>query len=106
MAPSQDDVNDLVLDMYFRQSWSDPRLRFLEPGLGVGSVHLDWRVVERIWVPDTVFTNTRAASLHTIPVPNRPDETRNKTYWMFTCCHFTTDSFVLRRRVAWSTLND
>ena len=82
MAPSQDDVNDLVLDIYFRQSWSDSRLRFLEPGLGVGSVHLDWRVVERIWVPDTVFTNTRAASLHTIPVPNRPE--KNKTYWMFT----------------------
>ena len=72
MAPSQDASNDdLVLDIYFRQSWRDPRLRFPDPGLGVGSLHLDWRVVDRLWVPDTVFTNTRTASLHTISVPNR-----------------------------------
>ena len=82
MAPSQDGINDdLVLDIYFRQSWTDPRLRFPEAGLGsVGSLHLDWRVVDRIWVPDTVFTNTRAASLHTISVPNRPEETKAEPF--------------------------
>ena len=100
MAPSQDGINDdLVLDIYFRQSWTDSRLQFPEAGLGsVGSLHLDWRVVDRIWVPDTVFTNTRVARLHTISVPNRPEKTRAKILEMFTNA-IHSDSSVFHRRV-------
>ncbi len=49
------------MDMYFRQYWTDPRLRFDPAALGGRDklVLLDRDSVRRFWRPDTFFVNER-----------------------------------------------
>ena len=56
----------MTIDLYFRQAWTDERLKYddgpiVRGGKGLSSV---------IWVPDTFFVNAIAASDHEITVPN------------------------------------
>ena len=57
----------LTLDMYFRQSWEDPRLGFSDPKPSrFTKITGGQEVLEDIWVPDTFFVNElRSESLVT-----------------------------------------
>ncbi|XP_054162829.1 gamma-aminobutyric acid receptor subunit beta-like [Oppia nitens] len=52
--------------MYFRQTWTDPRLGHSYPGIKVvGSQPF----IDRIWIPDTFFSNADSNQLSTVSVP-------------------------------------
>ncbi|CAM1304922.1 GABRA4 (predicted) [Pycnogonum litorale] len=58
------------MDTYFRQRWTDHRLRF--DGYGqVDVLSLDMKMLDRIWKPDTYFHNGLNSYLHTITRPNK-----------------------------------
>ncbi|KAJ8297636.1 hypothetical protein KUTeg_024167 [Tegillarca granosa] len=60
---------DYSVDMYFRQTWEDPRLKFNHPG--IVKLELDNKMISRVWVPDTYFSNEKEARFHDVTVPNR-----------------------------------
>ncbi|XP_064636322.1 gamma-aminobutyric acid receptor subunit alpha-5-like [Lineus longissimus] len=56
------------MDCYFRQYWTDKRLRFKGPKRSL-PVHIS--ILKRIWKPDTFFQNGRGSYLHMITTPNK-----------------------------------
>lgn len=58
---------DYQIDFFFRQSWIDPRLKH--------SYHSELTVanamLEKIWVPDTYFENSKNSHFHSVTVPNK-----------------------------------
>ena len=58
------------LDCYYRQSWKDERLAF-NATAGISELSLDWKILNLIWKPDTIFVNGKKSKLHKITVPNR-----------------------------------
>jgi len=69
MGPVDDSKEAYSLDCYFRQSWLDKRLSYNTSGLN--ELALNWKFLEKIWVPDTFFVNGKKSFLHAITVPNR-----------------------------------
>ena len=58
---------DYQIDFFFRQQWYDPRLRHAYRNtLTVSNAMLD-----RIWVPDTYFENSKNSYFHEVTVPNK-----------------------------------
>lgn len=49
-------VQSLKLQMAFRQKWIDPRLKFNESSDGSG--YLSLTDVNKLWLPDTFFSNS------------------------------------------------
>ncbi|XP_074651547.1 gamma-aminobutyric acid receptor subunit alpha-6-like [Tubulanus polymorphus] len=68
MGPISEADMAYSMDCYFRQTWEDDRLRFRGP-MPMLSVHNV--ILEKIWKPDTYFTNGRGAYVHTITTPNK-----------------------------------
>ncbi|XP_020625078.1 glycine receptor subunit alphaZ1-like [Orbicella faveolata] len=54
------------LDIFLRQSWTDPRL---DHGLR-GTLSLSNTIVSQIWLPDSYFKNAKDASFHDVTTPN------------------------------------
>lgn len=69
IGPIDETKEVFSLDCYFRQSWSDPRLKFNTSG--ITQLALNWKFLTKIWKPDTVFLNGQRCSLHKMTVPNR-----------------------------------
>ncbi|XP_076348120.1 gamma-aminobutyric acid receptor subunit alpha-6-like [Tachypleus tridentatus] len=57
------------MDCYFRQTWWDKRLKFQSANLDVLS--MDWKFLQRVWIPDTYFLNGQKSYLHNVTVPNK-----------------------------------
>jgi len=55
------------MDAYFRQTWVDERLRFT----GVAEMAVHFKMLQKIWKPDTYFLNGKDSYLHTITEPNK-----------------------------------
>lgn len=58
-----------TMDVYFRQNWYDTRLKFNVTGLHEFS--MSWLFLEKVWKPDTYFTNGKKSYLHKITSPNK-----------------------------------
>ncbi|KAL3880435.1 hypothetical protein ACJMK2_032673 [Sinanodonta woodiana] len=58
------------LDVFFRQSWLDPRLVYGNRST-LPWLELDAKLIDKVWVPDTYFANEKRASFHTVTVPNK-----------------------------------
>nr|CAD7200063.1 unnamed protein product [Timema douglasi] len=58
-----------LMDIYFRQTWRDPRLTFSIPGQK--ELSLSWIFMDLVWKPDTYFMNGKKSYLHRITVPNK-----------------------------------
>lgn len=56
-----------TLNLYFRQSWFDNRLASNPPN---DEIVLDALHYDKIWIPDTFFTNELSSSEHDVTVPN------------------------------------
>jgi len=60
---------DFTADFYFRQTWVDPRLRFVRSG-DITTLYVGAEVSKRIWLPDTFFGNEKMAYFHEATTPN------------------------------------
>ena len=59
------------MDIYFRQFWRDPRLKYLSAhGLEMIVLSGEQKTNCPIWVPDTFFVNENTAHVHQQTVPN------------------------------------
>uniref|UniRef100_A0A8C3WS80 Gamma-aminobutyric acid type A receptor subunit theta n=1 Tax=Catagonus wagneri TaxID=51154 RepID=A0A8C3WS80_9CETA len=59
---------DYTITMFFHQTWKDPRLAYYETNL---NLTLDYRMLEKLWVPDCYFLNSKDAFVHDVTVENR-----------------------------------
>ncbi|XP_012582545.1 PREDICTED: gamma-aminobutyric acid receptor subunit theta [Condylura cristata] len=59
---------DYTITMFFHQTWKDPRLAYYETNL---NLTLDYRMFEKLWVPDCYFLNSKDAFVHDSTVENR-----------------------------------
>uniref|UniRef100_A0A8C0LGC8 Gamma-aminobutyric acid receptor subunit theta n=1 Tax=Canis lupus dingo TaxID=286419 RepID=A0A8C0LGC8_CANLU len=59
---------DYTITMFFHQTWKDPRLAYHETDL---NLTLDYRMLEKLWVPDCYFLNSKDAFVHDVTVENR-----------------------------------
>ncbi|XP_043753764.1 gamma-aminobutyric acid receptor subunit theta [Cervus elaphus] len=59
---------DYTITMFFHQTWKDPRLAYHETNL---NLTLDYRLLEKLWVPDCYFLNSKEAFVHDATVENR-----------------------------------
>ncbi|KFM66546.1 Gamma-aminobutyric acid receptor alpha-like protein, partial [Stegodyphus mimosarum] len=56
------------MDCYFRQTWYDKRLRF---HAHKDVLSMDWKFLQKVWIPDTFFLNGKSSYLHKVTVPNK-----------------------------------
>ena len=65
-------LQDYSLNMYLRQQWTDPRLKFKPVNnKTTQSVKMQDGMWDKIWMPDVFFRNEKKASYHYITTPNR-----------------------------------
>ncbi|KAG8137437.1 hypothetical protein E2320_004674, partial [Naja naja] len=57
------------IDIFFAQTWTDSRLRF--NSTVKRSLTLNSNMVGLIWIPDTIFRNSKTAEAHWITTPNQ-----------------------------------
>nr|XP_020008477.1 gamma-aminobutyric acid receptor subunit gamma-3-like [Castor canadensis] len=56
------------IDIFFAQTWTDSRLRFNST---MKILTLNSNMVGLIWIPDTIFRNSKTAEAHWITTPNQ-----------------------------------
>lgn len=54
--------------MFFHQTWKDPRLAYCETNL---NLTLDYRMADKLWLPDCYFLNSKDTFVHDMTVENR-----------------------------------
>ncbi|KAG8176502.1 hypothetical protein JTE90_006339 [Oedothorax gibbosus] len=62
---------DFGMDIYLRQSWVDPRLRFSRFGVNETMTLNGQDIIDRIWKPDLFFRNLKSGHFHSLTVPNK-----------------------------------
>uniref|UniRef100_A0A1I8HA54 Neur_chan_LBD domain-containing protein n=1 Tax=Macrostomum lignano TaxID=282301 RepID=A0A1I8HA54_9PLAT len=64
---------DYSVNIYLRQQWYDPRLRFNKSEVSDNKdcVKLEDKIWEKLWVPDVFFRNEKKADFHHVTIPNR-----------------------------------
>uniref|UniRef100_A0A8C9UWW0 Gamma-aminobutyric acid type A receptor subunit alpha6a n=1 Tax=Scleropages formosus TaxID=113540 RepID=A0A8C9UWW0_SCLFO len=60
--------NEFTIDVFFRQTWIDERLRFEGP---IEILRLNNLMVNKIWTPDTFFRNGKKSVAHNMTSPNK-----------------------------------
>lgn len=74
MGPVDERKQVFSMDCYFRQSWTDPRLRYnvtKKMKKDDFKLAMNWQFLNKIWRPDTFFFNGMQSYLHKMTVPNR-----------------------------------
>ncbi|CAH1776596.1 unnamed protein product [Owenia fusiformis] len=69
MGPISDTDMAYQMDCYFRQTWTDSRLKF--HGGDIHRLIVSIKMMEQLWKPDTVFYNGKRSYLHTVTSPNK-----------------------------------
>ncbi|KAB5583790.1 hypothetical protein PHYPO_G00099690 [Pangasianodon hypophthalmus] len=67
-GPVSDTEMEYTIDVFFRQSWKDERLRFKGP---MGMLPLNNLLASNIWTPDTFFLNGKKSIAHNMTTPNK-----------------------------------
>ncbi|GAA6086421.1 gamma-aminobutyric acid receptor subunit alpha-6a, partial [Tachysurus ichikawai] len=67
-GPVSDVEMEFTMDMFFRQLWVDDRLAFKGP---IEILRLNNRMLEKIWIPDTFFHNSKKSLAHNMTTPNK-----------------------------------
>ncbi|XP_064636840.1 glycine receptor subunit alphaZ1-like isoform X2 [Lineus longissimus] len=62
---------DYSVDIFFRQSWNDPRLKHTGINGDNKTLALPAKMLDKIWIPDSFFSNEKMARGHDITVPNK-----------------------------------
>uniref|UniRef100_A0A0N4Z0D7 Neur_chan_LBD domain-containing protein n=1 Tax=Parastrongyloides trichosuri TaxID=131310 RepID=A0A0N4Z0D7_PARTI len=69
MGPISEMTDSYEFNCYFRQTWKDKRLKFSNSRYK--TLSLASSMLDKIWVPKTVFWNGQKSYLHTMTTPNR-----------------------------------
>ncbi|KPP75324.1 gamma-aminobutyric acid receptor subunit alpha-6-like, partial [Scleropages formosus] len=67
-GPVSDAEMEFTIDVFFRQTWIDERLRFEGP---IEILRLNNLMVNKIWTPDTFFRNGKKSVAHNMTSPNK-----------------------------------
>ncbi|XP_068195155.1 gamma-aminobutyric acid receptor subunit alpha-2 [Antennarius striatus] len=67
-GPVSDTDMEYTVDVFFRQSWKDERLRFHGP---MNILPLNNLMASKIWTPDTFFHNGKKSVAHNMTMPNK-----------------------------------
>ncbi|XP_062868132.1 gamma-aminobutyric acid receptor subunit alpha-6 [Trichomycterus rosablanca] len=67
-GPVSDVEMEYTMDVFFRQTWIDERLRFQGP---IEILRLNNLMVSKIWTPDTFFRNGKRSIAHNMTTPNK-----------------------------------
>ncbi|XP_028972525.1 gamma-aminobutyric acid receptor subunit alpha-5 isoform X2 [Esox lucius] len=67
-GPVSDTEMEYTIDVFFRQSWKDERLRFQGP---MEKLALNNLLASNIWTPDTFFLNGKKSIAHNMTTPNK-----------------------------------
>uniref|UniRef100_A0A4W3GU46 Gamma-aminobutyric acid (GABA) A receptor, alpha 3 n=1 Tax=Callorhinchus milii TaxID=7868 RepID=A0A4W3GU46_CALMI len=67
-GPVSDTDMEYTVDVFFRQSWKDERLRFKGP---MRILPLNNLLASKIWTPDTFFHNGKKSVAHNMTTPNK-----------------------------------
>uniref|UniRef100_A0A3B4A2I8 Gamma-aminobutyric acid (GABA) A receptor, alpha 5 n=1 Tax=Periophthalmus magnuspinnatus TaxID=409849 RepID=A0A3B4A2I8_9GOBI len=67
-GPVSDTEMEYTIDVFFRQSWRDERLRFKGP---MEMLALNNLLASNIWTPDTFFLNGKKSIAHNMTTPNK-----------------------------------
>uniref|UniRef100_G1PBW5 Gamma-aminobutyric acid receptor subunit gamma-3 n=1 Tax=Myotis lucifugus TaxID=59463 RepID=G1PBW5_MYOLU len=67
-APPLALLQEYQIDIFFAQTWTDSRLRFNST---MKILTLNSNMVGLIWIPDTIFRNSKTAEAHWITTPNQ-----------------------------------
>uniref|UniRef100_G1PV65 Gamma-aminobutyric acid receptor subunit beta n=1 Tax=Myotis lucifugus TaxID=59463 RepID=G1PV65_MYOLU len=59
---------DCKVTMFFHQTWKDPRLAYCETNL---NLTLDYRMADKLWLPDCYFLNSKDTLVPDMTVENR-----------------------------------
>lgn len=70
LAPSESCffLQEYQIDIIFAQTWTDSRLRYNST---MKKLTLNSNMVGLIWLPDTIFRNSKTADSHWITMPNQ-----------------------------------
>jgi len=60
-----------MVNIYFRQEWTDKRLKFTPPNPKLTKIRLGTNAQKGMWIPDTFFRNEKRATFHEVTVDNR-----------------------------------
>uniref|UniRef100_A0A913IBG7 Neurotransmitter-gated ion-channel ligand-binding domain-containing protein n=2 Tax=Strongyloides stercoralis TaxID=6248 RepID=A0A913IBG7_STRER len=69
MGPISEMTDTYEFNCYFRQTWKDKRLKFSNSQYK--TLSLASSMLDKIWIPKTVFWNGQKSYLHTMTTPNR-----------------------------------
>ncbi|XP_048453842.1 gamma-aminobutyric acid receptor subunit alpha-5 [Rhincodon typus] len=67
-GPVSDTEMEYTIDVFFRQSWKDERLKFKGP---MQLLSLNNMLASKIWTPDTFFHNGKKSVAHNMTTPNK-----------------------------------
>ncbi|GCB69803.1 hypothetical protein scyTo_0001132 [Scyliorhinus torazame] len=67
-GPVSDVEMEYTMDVFFRQTWIDKRLKFEGP---IEILRLNNLMVSKIWTPDTFFRNGKMSIAHNMTTPNK-----------------------------------
>ncbi|XP_039506162.1 gamma-aminobutyric acid receptor subunit alpha-3 [Pimephales promelas] len=67
-GPVSDTDMEYTIDVFFRQSWRDERLKFDGP---MQVLPLNNLLASKIWTPDTFFHNGKKSVAHNMTTPNK-----------------------------------
>ncbi|KAM9332907.1 LOW QUALITY PROTEIN: gamma-aminobutyric acid receptor subunit alpha-6 [Pholidichthys leucotaenia] len=67
-GPVSDVEMEYTMDVFFRQTWIDERLKFDGP---IEILRLNNLMVSKIWTPDTFFRNGKRSISHNMTTPNK-----------------------------------
>ncbi|XP_045104816.1 gamma-aminobutyric acid receptor subunit alpha-6-like isoform X2 [Portunus trituberculatus] len=70
MGPFSEKQESYSMQLYLRQVWFDPRLRFNKTDLGETEFSMNWMFAAKLWKPDTFFINGKNSYAHKITAPN------------------------------------
>ncbi|XP_045584121.1 gamma-aminobutyric acid receptor subunit alpha-6 isoform X2 [Procambarus clarkii] len=70
MGPFSEKQESYAMQLYLRQKWFDPRLRFNKTDLGKSVFSMNWMFAAKLWKPDTFFINGKNSYVHKITAPN------------------------------------
>lgn len=59
---------EYTIDVFFRQTWEDRRLRYEGP---IEILRLNNLMVTKVWTPDTFFRNGKRSVAHNMTAPNK-----------------------------------